>query len=324
MPERVHGTYDMGKERAQVRVARVGKRQRGRITRAQLLALGVSDRVIQHWLGTGYLFRVLPHVYAVGHPGRSEEADLFAAVLYAGPGAGLRGMTAGLWRGLVKWRTEDAIEVSSPHRRRSLAANDPRNALNRTVVVHHQPGMQRRPYHGIPTVPIPQIVLGLAAGGDLQLVRFVLAQLDFMRILNPRALEQLCGRGVPGSAVLRQGLANQLPLLARARSPSEVRLVAVCEMTGIPLPELNEEVGPVVVDAVWWDEMVVVECDGRGNHGTWAQRARDVDNEVSVRGLGFQLIRYTDRQLADPWGIHADLMPILRERAGRAQQLRAA
>jgi hypothetical protein len=288
------------------------------VTLAQLLALGVPRSTIRDWTRTGYLFPSLPRVFGVGHPGRSEETDLFTAVLYAGPGAGLHGMTAGLWRGLVKWRTQDTIEVSSPHKRRSLAANDPRNGLDRALVVHHRPGLQRSPYHGIPTVPIPRIVLGVAATGDLQLVRFVLAQLDFMRILNPRALENVCSRGAPGTAVLRAALTNQLPLLARARSPSEVRLVAVCEMTGIPLPELNERVGPVTVDAVWWDEMVVVECDGRGNHGTWGQRARDVDNEMAVRGLGFQVIRYTDRQLADPWGIHADLMPVLLERAGRA------
>jgi hypothetical protein len=37
-----------------------------------------------------------------------------------------------------------------------------------------------------------------------------------------------------------------------------------------------------------------------------------------LRGLGFLVIRYTYEQLEDPWAIHADLMPALIERAGRA------
>ena len=172
---------------------------------------------------------------------------------------------------------------------------------------------------GIPTVPVPQIALDLAATGDLELVRFVLAQMDFMRILNVPALERVCGKGIAGTAVLREAIGRPQPLFARARSWFEVRLIQVCELTGIPLPdEVNEKIGGITVDAVWWDQMVVVECDGEGNHNTWRQRRRDAGNDMILRGLGFLVIRYTTDKLDDPWAIHADLMPILEERRGRA------
>src|SRR6202045_2481733 len=96
-------------------VARVAGRQFGRISWIQLRALGVDNRTINRWLATGYLFRVLPGVYAVGHRAKTTEADLFAAVLYAGPGAMLSHATAAWWVGLVKSRPY-MIHVSTPRR----------------------------------------------------------------------------------------------------------------------------------------------------------------------------------------------------------------
>jgi Transcriptional regulator, AbiEi antitoxin len=315
----------MPQENIKLRVARVAARQRGRISRAQLMALGIGDSTIRDWTRTGYLYRILPGVYAVGHADRSEEADLFSAVLYAGPGAALAGLTAGVWRGLVKWRTPPAIEVSTQRQRRSLRADHELNRLGKAIVVHNRRAVTRVPYHGIPTMPIPQIVLDLGATGDLELVRFVLAQMDFMRILNVPALERACGQGIAGTAVVREAIGSPQPLFARARSWFEVRLIQVCEQTGIPLPdEVNAKIGDITADAVWWDQMVVVECDGEGNHGTWRQRQRDAANDLTLRGLHFMVIRYTYEQLNDPQAIYDDLMPVLEERRGRAALMRAA
>jgi hypothetical protein len=304
-------------ESDKVRVARRAGLQFGRVTRAQLLALGVQDRTVTKWAASDYLFPELPRVYAVGHPGRTPESDLFSAVLYAGPGAALCGLTAALWRGLVKWQTQQAIQVSTPRRCRSLPADHEGNRLHRTIAVRDRRPSTRRVYHRIPTIPVPNIALEIAATGELQLVRFVLAQMDYMRILNDRGLQRLCGRGVPGSSVLTEALGRPQPLFARARSKFEVKLIEVCEETDIPLPETNEKIAGITPDAVWWDQMVIVQCDGERNHGTWRQRKRDATEDVILRNLGFQIVRYVYEQLNDPWAIHADLMPILIERAGR-------
>jgi hypothetical protein len=227
-------------------------------------------------------------------------------------------MSAGVWRGLVKWREPAAIEVATPRRCRSLTADDPDNRLNKPVVVCDRRQFRRSTWKGIPTTPIPNIVLEIARAGDVQLVRFVLAQCDYLRILNERMLRQLCGRGVPGSAVLLDALGRPQPLFAHTRSWFEVRLVTVCEITGMRLPDaLNVKIAGHTVDAVWWDEQVVVECDGEGNHGTWRQRRRDVGEEMTLRSLKFLPIRYTTDKLDDPWVIHADLGAELEARRGR-------
>jgi len=86
---------------AKVRVAQLSARQFGRITRAQLRQLGVTDSTARDWTRAGYLHRRLPGVHAVGHPGRTVASELFEAVLYAGPGAMLSHKTAAWWRGLI-------------------------------------------------------------------------------------------------------------------------------------------------------------------------------------------------------------------------------
>jgi hypothetical protein len=299
-------------------VAALSGSQRGRITWAQLRALEVPHSTINDWVAASFLFPKLPRVYAVGHPGTSPEADLFAAVLYAGPNAALSGMTAGVWRGLVKWRTPAAIEVATPRRIRSLAAIDRSNTLGRPLVVHTRRTFERADWNGIPTTPIPQIVLELARTEDVHLVRFVLANMDYFRILDAAALRKLTGAGIPGSAVLLDALGRPQPLFARTRSWFEVRLLLVCETTGIRMPDdVDVKIAGHLVDAVWWDEMVVVECDGEGNHGTFRQRRRDLGEDMVLRGLGFLPIRYTTDKLEDPWALHADLAGQLAERRGR-------
>jgi hypothetical protein len=269
-------------------------------------------------VAAGFLFPKLPGVYAVGHPGTSPEADLFAAVLYAGPDAALGGMSAGLWRDLVKWRTAEAIEVWTPRRKLSLPASDPGNRLGKPVLVRSRRRFKRQDWKGIPTVPIPQIVLELARTADVDLVRFVLSNLDYRRLLHERALRKLTGPGVPGSSVLLDALGRPLPMLAKAKSWFGAQLVFVCEATGMRVPDdLEAWIAGFTVEAVWWDEMVVVECDGEGNHGTFRQRRRDLGEDMALRRLGFLPIRYTTDKFDDPWAVEADLGAELRERRGR-------
>jgi hypothetical protein len=295
--------------------------QEGRVTTAQLLQLGVSRTTVSDWARAEYLFPVLPRVWAVGHPGRSEKADLFAVVLYAGPDAGLDRVTAGLWRGLVKWRTSEVIHVATPRRCLSLPADHPQNRLGRPIDVRGERSFKRWPYHGIPTVPTPQVVLDIAATDDLQLVRYVLSQLDFMRRLNEDALQAVCGPGIRGTAVLREALRTPQPLFARCRSPGEISLIRGFEITGVPMPEVNVKVPgtQITVDAFWEDELVVVEVDGEQNHGTFRQHRLNLADEWTLRKHHCLVIRYTDDLVQDPWAIHADLMPQLEERRGRSR-----
>src|SRR5215204_4554581 len=75
------------------------ERQHGVVARRQLIALGFSERAIDHRLATGRLHRIHQGVYAVGRPSVSSHGRWMAAVLACGETAVLsHSSAAALWR----------------------------------------------------------------------------------------------------------------------------------------------------------------------------------------------------------------------------------
>ena len=244
------------------------------------------------------LHRVLPRVYAVGHRAQSVEADLTAAVLYAGPGAMLSHATALWWRGLID-RRPTTIEVSTPRRCQSLSG----------IRVHGRRACQRSWHRGLPTTSVEQALLDYAAAAPLERIRHALANADYHKVLDIPALQVIAGKG---SAKLRTALKRHEPKLAHTRSPLERLFLPLCERAGIPLPDVNVWIEGVLVDGVWREQKVVVELDGKDNHSSWAQIQRDRSNELILRGAGFEVVRYGTLQLEEqPAGVETDLLRAL-------------
>jgi len=264
-------------------------RQAGRVSWAQLMALGVESVVVARWVSDGYLHHVHPRVYAVGHRAPSVEAGLTAAVLYAGPGAMLSHATALWWRGLID-RQPWPIEVSTPRRCRSLHG----------VRVYGRRNCGRVWHKDLPVTTIEQALLDFAARAPLERVRYALSVADYLQVLDVPALQVTAGTGRAGSTKLRKALERHEPKLARTRSPLERLFLPLCESDGIPLPDdVNVRIAGVLVDAVWWEQRLVVELDGRDNHSSWAQIQRDRSNEIRLRAAGFDVIRYGTVQLEE-------------------------
>ncbi len=267
-------------------VAGVAGRQFGRISWVQLKALGVDRRTIQRWITTAYLHRLLPGVYAAGHAARTAEADLMAAVLYAGPGAMLSHATAAWWVGLISSRPY-VIDVSTPRRCRSLAG----------IRVHGRRSIERVWHEGIPVTPFPHTMIDYATRAPLSKVRRALAQADHDGGLNVAAIEVELRSGRRGVGRLRRALRDHQPSLARTRSGLEITFFELCEADGLPLPELNADVAGWEVDALWRRERVAVELDGPGNHGSRGQVRRDRRKDLDLRAAQFLVLRYSDDQV---------------------------
>jgi len=280
-------------------VRRLAARQHGRVTVPQLKELGVSRGTIQGWVESGYLTRVLPKVYAVGHIAPSREADLWAAVLYAGPRAMLSHRTAAEWRGLIQY-PPSVIEVSTPRDIRSIEG----------VRVHARRPLPRWIVRGIPVTSIPQTVLDLAACAQFRLVRKALSNLDFKRELDVPALEAICERGRPGSGRLRDALAKYQPQFAHTNGDLEEEFIEFCERWRIPVPQFNTPLLPgIMVDAYWPDAKFVVELDGGANHSSPAQRHRDKRNDLELRRLGLTVHRYDQSLLrTEPRSVRDEIL----------------
>lgn len=295
----------MTNQNAKARVAKMAGRQFGRITWAQMQECGLSNATIHDWCEQGYLYRVLPKVYAVGHRAKTTEGDLAAALLYAGPDATLSHATAAWWVGLTVSRPY-MIHVSTPRRCRSIPG----------IRVHQRRSLDRDWHKGLPVTEFPQTLLDYATMATLTNVRLALARADFDGGLNLTAIEAALGRGCKGAAKLRKALRRHQPMLAKARSGLEVAFFELCESGGLTLPELNEEVAGWPVDALFRRERIVVELDGPGNHRSPAQIRRDRQKEFDVRAAGLLVVRYSDDQMENqPGQVIDEVRQLLAERA---------
>jgi hypothetical protein len=284
------------------RLERLVNYQYGRITRAQLGRMNVSNTMIQHAIETGRLQRVLPRVYAVGHRAPSREADLWAAILYAGPGAMLSHATAAHWRGLID-HPPRVIEVTTPRKTKSITG----------VRVYARRELKREFHQRLAVTSIAQTMVDLAATSDPKLVRRALAVLDYRRELDADALHAMCRHGRPGSAGLRQALQAHRPQLAHTNGPLEEAFLEWCERWKVPLPHFNMVVHGVIVDAYWPSAKLVVELDGHDNHSSKTQLRRDKRNDLRLRGEGLTVHRYDWTLLHDqPRQIRDEILAALR------------
>ena len=276
----------MANQNAKDRVGRLAGRQQGRISWAQLRKLAVPRVTINDWVKQGYLHPSLPGVYAVGHDAPSVEADLAAAILYAGPGAMLSHGTAAWWWGLIENRPS-TIHVSTARRCRS----------RRGIKVHQRRSTERAWHKRLPVTTVAQTLLDFAARASLNRVRTVMATAEYQGLLDIDEVQGMPGHGRPGSAKLRTALKRHQPRLAYARSPVEVTLFAICEARGIELPEVNARVAWWTVDFLWRKQGVVVEVDPYGNHHTPAQVDRDRRKDLALRAAGLAVNRYSRDQV---------------------------
>ncbi len=291
---------------SKVRVAELATRQCGRVSRAQLRALDVPDSTVDRWISDGYLIRVLPRVYAVGHAGADQPTRLFELVLFAGPGAAISHGTAAHWRGWLRFPVEKS-HVSTPRRIRTRL---------RKVEVHSARTLDRELVNGIPCTTVTRTLLDLAASEPLSLVRRSLAQLDYERALRPEAIRAACGYGRRGSSRLLEALDTYIPAMAATKSDLEIAFLLVCRRHGLPIPNVNTIVHGVEVDCHWPQYGLVVELDGGGNHATAAQRNRDQGRDMKLRAHGLTVIRYTNDQVTrSPQNVADDIHAEVARRA---------
>jgi very-short-patch-repair endonuclease len=269
-----------------VRVAELGERQWGVVTRSQLHEIGLTGGGISRWIDERRLHRVHPGVFAVGHGCLSLEGRLAAALFYAGPGAALCGVTAGSWLGVLQ-AVPRRLHVCIPGYRRSLS----------DVRVHERRNLERIWHKRLPVTPSAQTLLDIAGEVRFTQLRRALAEAEYLRLVTLDEVAAVLGRGKRGSAALRAALECHRPELAQTRSALEEKLVLMCETHYLTPPEMNVWVAGHLVDALWRDAKLVVELDGHAAHGTPAAMEEDRRRDLDLRAAGYTVLRYTWSQL---------------------------
>jgi len=285
-------------------VRHLAARQHEVVARRQLLELGLTRAWVAHRLRTEWLFELHRGVYAVGRPQLTREGRWMAGVLAYGPRAVLSHRSAGaLWE--IRSTASSIVDV---------AVGD-RSARNRPGLLIHRPSTLTpadvTTRNGIPvTTPARTLVdLGtlLTARGLEDAVGEAVAR----HLVDPQQLHAdltaavLRGRG---AARLNATIERHDPGNARTRSKLERAFLRLCEEHNVDRPRVNAEIEGSEVDFSWPVRRLIVETDGWEFHRSATSFEADRRRDLRLRAAGWDVRRFSYRQIRDePGRVAADL-----------------
>jgi predicted transcriptional regulator of viral defense system len=294
-------------------VGEVAARQHGLITLAELFALGISSRMIESRMRRGFLIRIYPGVYAVGHRPATQDARWLAAVLACGDGAVLSHRSAAaLW--MVRQTSSPKVDVTAPTRR-GYSLSD--------ISLHRANTIQREDLDEVRSIPVtalPRTVVDLATCVSDSALAYAIHNAERQRKLTPDDLREILDRlpGKKGTAAVRAIVERAgHDLDARTRSRWELRFLEICRTHGIPEPRVNEWIpldipaGGLEVDFHWPAERLVVEVDENRGHRTMRARHNDPQRDRALRADGWSVTRIPEADFADPASIAATVLRAL-------------
>ena len=270
--------------------------QHGVVTRAQLLALGMSPRSIEHRLANGRLYSLMRGVYAVGRPNVGKRGWWMAVVLACGPEALLsHHSAAALWR-IRRGRVADVrradvhvvVPRANPKQRPGIRAH--------RRLDHAAPG--RREVDGIPvTHPVATLVDLATDLADGQLEAAV-NEADHLDLVDPERLRSAIDAlpRWPGSERLC-GLLDQATVTLTATELERLFLPLALK-AGLPSPQTQTWLDGYRVDFFWPTLGIVVETDSLRYHRTPFKQARDKRRDNAHAGSGLRTLRFSHGQVA--------------------------
>jgi very-short-patch-repair endonuclease len=315
MPRADAGSFGIPKEpgSAPMEIAAVAARQRGLMTRAQLVTAGLSDATIHDWARRGHLHRVHRGVFAVGHPRSDMETAWLAGALAAGPDAAISHRSSG--------ELQRFLAVDQLHWHRSpVHLTRPGGSARRAGLIIHSGRLESIDVievRGIPATSAARTLYDLPPTLDERGLRSAFDEAEYLGVLDRGRLAFLCegGKGHRNVAALRR-LLGQAPLpLAAVRSRLEALLLRICRDQSLPLPAVNVPLLSYEVDFLWARERFVVEVDGSQHR----DRRRDRDNRRDLRlgRAGYLVRRYSSTDLRRPDAVAHEVRSILAERSGQ-------
>ncbi|HYH57779.1 MAG TPA: type IV toxin-antitoxin system AbiEi family antitoxin domain-containing protein [Thermoleophilaceae bacterium] len=281
-------------------IAELAERQHGKVTRAQLRALGLGKRAIDYRLAKGWLRPDYRGVFSLGHRPESRESRWMAAVLHGGESAALSHWSAATHTRMRQGAGPRSHVTTPRSRRRCPDVTFHKAQLQPDEVTVHD---------DIPTTTPARTLLDLAP----LLPSPILARMIEAAPYVPGApLAVLLDRypGKAGGGKLREIVAVAHPM---TRSDLEAAVLEAIREAALPEPSVNAVVEGQEVDFVWWKERVIAELDTYVTHGSPIafERDRKRDRELAIAG-------WTVVRLTDPRGV-ADLSRLLGASAARSR-----
>ena len=220
-----------------------------------------------------------------------------AAVLASGPAAVLsHHSAAAFWK--LRPTSRTTIDVTCPQKSRSWKG----------IRRHHKalPADEVTTEEGIPVTTVPRTILDLAATEPLDVVKFLLREMEYRELWGPLSLWDLVGR-YPG----RRGIRNVRAALegikdeptGERRSPLEERFAPFLREHHLPLPRFNYPITvgekTFQVDCHWPQLRQIVELDGWQGHKSRSAFREDRARDRILNVHGYTVTHLTWNQLDD-------------------------
>jgi very-short-patch-repair endonuclease len=268
------------------RVAVVAARQHGVVTRAQLVALGVSAAQVKRWVHVGWLRRLHRGVYLVGAVAPDGALE-HAAVLACGEDAYASHETAATLHGLPLPAQPGGVHVTVVNRDVS------RPGIN----VHRTQALVRQETAVVDRIAVTspaRTIVDLAAELGEEELEHVLAQAYAKNLVSRAKVLAVVARHPTrsGTRTLRRLLEpNFRPALTRSKA--ERRFLALVRKSKLAEPRVNARIDGYEVDFFWPGANLVVEVDGHAFHAAKPQRERDSTRDQILTAHGRRVLRVT-------------------------------
>lgn len=253
-----------------VRLAQLAGVQFNRVSRTQLLALGVSDRGIDHRLAAGRLVIVEQGVFAVAPVLEHDDWGRWMGATLTAPGSLLSHVSAaaayGFWSRPRRFETVTRPGSGGPRRHGGVLA-----FRSSTLDGEHAE------LRGVPITSAARTVLDLAAHVSTRALARAVRDAVRMQLTTVGELADRVGRYPRrrGTRHLAVVLARYTGLpLERARSGAEVRALEVLRDADRPFPRLNVRIAGEEADLSWARQRLIVEIDGGPFHLDAGEDAR--------------------------------------------------
>ncbi len=253
-----------------VHVAELASRQFNRVSRRQLMELGLSERVIERQLSTGFLVIVEQGVFGVAPVLEHDMWGRWKGATLTAPGSVLSHTSAaaawGLWSLPREFETVTRPGSGGPRRHGGVLAY-------RSIVLEED----RTELRGIPITSAARTLLDLARGISARALARALRDAARLELVTLPELGDAIARHRRrrGTRQLASTMARYAGLpLERARSGAEIRAMELLGEAGRPLPRLNVRIAGEEADLSWPKWRLIVEIDGGPFHLDKGEDAR--------------------------------------------------
>jgi uncharacterized protein DUF559 len=253
-----------------VRLTELAGRQFNRVSRRQLLDLGLSETAIAHRIATGRLIAVEQAVFAIAPVLEDDDWGRWMGATLTHPGSVLSHLSAaaawGFWGLPRRFETVTRPGSGGPRRHGGILAF-------RSCTLDRECTELR----DIPITTVARTLLDVSNGASDRALARAVREAVRLRLVTLHELGDAIGefQGRRGAGRLARTLSRYAGLpLHRARSGAEIRAMEILREGGRLLPALNVRIAGEEADLSWRSDRLIIEIDGGPFHLDEGEDAR--------------------------------------------------